>query len=106
MSLYALTLAYCAAINAAVPPTAGVPGGGGIHVEIPPDWRGRIAAGEHVAGCSYVLPDAAGNVEVADELLVKLNASGKPQAIAVASKLALAEPVVIADVLIAEEVVK
>ena len=106
MALYSLTLADCAAINAAVPPVAGVHVGQGPHVVIPPDWRGRIAAGEHVAGCSYVLPDAAGNVAVDDELLTKLQASSRPDAVALTAKIVLAEPVVIADALIDEEVVK
>lgn len=100
MSTFALTLADCAQINAVVAPTAGVPVGQGPHVVIPPDWAARIAAGQHVPGCSYVLPDAAGNVHIDPVLLAKLNASGKAAGIAISAKLAVAVPVVIAKAVI------
>ena len=104
MTTYALTLADCAQINAVVPPTAGVPVGGGVHVVIPPDWQAQIAAGKAVPGCSYVLPDAAGNVTIDAVLSAKLAASGELEALAITAKLAVATPVVFADVLL-EEVV-
>jgi hypothetical protein len=104
MTQYTLTLADCAKINIVVPPVAGVAIGGGIHVDIPPDWAAKIASGVPVPGCSFVLPDAGGNVDVDEGLLSKLNASGKPEAAAISAKIAIATPVVDEDVAISAKI--
>jgi hypothetical protein len=62
-------LAICLALD---PPTAGVQVGGGIHVAIPPDWRERIAAGEHVPGCTHARLDADGSLPVSDVVAAKV----------------------------------
>lgn len=39
--------------NALDPPTPGCNAGGGVHIQIPPDFAARIAAGQDVPGCTY-----------------------------------------------------
>ena len=62
-------LAICLALD---PPTAGVQVGGGIHVVIPPDWRERIVAGEHVPGCTHARLDVDGSLPVSDVVEAKV----------------------------------
>jgi hypothetical protein len=93
MTKILLSRADCDKVNACVPPTAGVPVGGGIHIDIPADWQARIAAGIPVPGCTYVLPDADGAVTIAPELTAKLQASPDPRAAQVLAVIAVAVPI-------------
>jgi len=52
--------------NAVQLPSHGCDAGGGLHIVIPDDWQERIAAGQHVPGCTYSRLEADGSMEVSD----------------------------------------
>ena len=95
MARYLLTLDDCAKINRVVPPVAGCNSGEGIQLTIPRDWREQIAAGIPVEGCSYVLPDLDGTVEISDNLLTTLQRSPHPDAASVVGTIQRARPLTI-----------
>lgn len=92
MTRIPLSRSDCDKVNVVVPPTAGVPVGGGIHVVVPADWQARIAAGIPVPGCTYLLPDTDGAVTISPELTAKLQASPDPRAAQVLAVIAVAVP--------------
>jgi hypothetical protein len=66
------SLSDIAVINTLIPPVAGTHVGGGIHVNIPPNYVELILSGVQVAGCSYVTTDSSGSLMVPSNVQLAL----------------------------------
>lgn len=90
MKTITITLEESQAIHDAIPPTAGVPVGGGVHVVIPDDWDARVRAGERVSGCTYFAPGDV-TLTAAEEVIIDAAADVRLASVQTALSVAVEE---------------